>query len=185
LVQSKEKRRADLFFSVWSASALLLAFLLPKKFNDMNYYFIPFIVPFGYWASRGFAQMAALRGLRVPLLILYFLASFAFAEKIQRFIPEPELWALEAGRAVLSRTPEGARVIAVSGSSPLLLYSSGRKGWDRLPVSPEELADMKKHGAGYLVSTDTGLGAHAAPFLLERARVMEENERYALWELPT
>lgn len=185
----QNKARANGFFLCWTLAFLLVMFALPKKFYEINYYLLPFIFPFGFYAARALPRKKIFLG---GVLSCYFLITFFIIQKPTKFIPVSEIWAPEAGRYISEKTPKEARVVAVSGNSPCLLYYTDRQGWPYPDLGRESMGTfhdrLKKlidQGASYFVTTDVD-SLHEAlekDPSLKIHTVIFENQHYAVLAL--
>jgi hypothetical protein len=159
--QSGSKNALRRYLWTFVGASAFLFFVLPRKFHDANYYYLPLVLPLGLFMENGLWRMRQkIHGSLTAYGVLAAHAATAIllSGKILAFVPDAERWAAEAGEHVHSVAAPRARVVAVSGSSPALLYYTRREGWtmDGIPEEGLEsaLAAFAGQGADYFVTTN-------------------------------
>jgi hypothetical protein len=182
----------DLFFLIWMSCGLALFFLLPKKFYEANYYYLAWGPAAAFYAGEGFETVARFlrlgKNARLAALFLFAAISFFLAWRVISFVPENEKNIPIAADYVKKNIPKDSRVIASSGSSPILLYYCQRQGWALDLSAPNAIDSIRKHqkeGASYLITVDREILTHAAYFgvLALETRELTQNEDFTLLKL--
>jgi hypothetical protein len=142
----------------WLLAAGVLIVLLPRKFHEMNYYWLAVLPPLCILVGLGWQiiaqrlQLSRLAITAVLLVALVFTARFALHPLLT--IPEEDWAVVAAGRAVQHCTAVEEPVVTMHGTTIDLLYYCRRPGW---AVSPDEpgaetiLANCAACGARHLV----------------------------------
>jgi len=153
------KNRAQLFWATWLVCALGVIVLLPRKVIDHPFYLLAALPPACALAADGFdALTSRLRSVGKAAFLLIFVVF------VGRFYLPPAFSGHDApdiaaiGAQVYELTQEGDLVIAESGSSPELLYYTGRYGWPfNLKMAETKLESQSRYdrvreqGYGYPV----------------------------------
>jgi 4-amino-4-deoxy-L-arabinose transferase-like glycosyltransferase len=147
-------------YAAWLAAMAILMVALPRKFYEMNYYYVVILPPLCILAGLGWRRIVRrLRPGRVAVaavLLLGLAASLRYAAKPAWVTPEEDRHVLAAARAVQSLAAEDEPVVTMHGTAIDLLYYCDRPGW---AVSPEaddldaQLSEYRRLGARYLVAT--------------------------------
>jgi hypothetical protein len=165
VLPSGDKSRSDhRIFQLSFLAFFIMVLLLPKKFQEINYYYLPMIIPAAYFMERGWlllcdrSHLIFVRPLRLLMLFGYVLISIVITFKVIYTVAFNEVGIPAAGQKVHQMIPADAKILAVSGSSPALLYYSNRLGWTGNGNSVEELMreieKRKKEGLDYFVTAD-------------------------------
>ena len=146
----------------WLAAFAVLLLLLPRKFYEMNYYFMV-ILPLaavlaglGWKAIDGaFRENPRLYRLGTAFVFTVFLVlCLRYSAKPTYGIPEEDRAVVEAGAAVQHLTQPEEPVVTRHGSACALLYYCNRPGW-QLSLDEENLAgtlhQYAEKGARFLV----------------------------------
>ena len=143
--------------AAWLLAMVVLVAALPRKFYDMNYYYMAVLPPLCVMAGLGW-QVVSER-LRpgwmatVGLLLVAMLLSMRHAVKPAFVTPEEDWAVVAAGRAIQELTAEDEPVATMHGATIDLLYYCDRPGWAVAPDTPElqaALEECRLHGARYL-----------------------------------
>lgn len=146
-------------YGAWLAGCGLLVLLLPRKFYEMNYYWIAVLPPLCALAGLGWARIAEMVARRRRALFVlggaWLLLSLRLSVTPAFSTPPEDASVVEAGRAVQNVSRPGERVITLHGSSLDLLYYCNRPGWT-LPTNEARPAASwieayRTEGAAYLV----------------------------------
>lgn len=142
----------------WLLAMVLLVFALPRKFDEMNYYYLPVLPPLCIMVGLGWEViLARLRPGRtaVAALLLGALAfSLRYAARPAFVTPREDRPVLPAARALGQLAEEQEPVVTMHGTGIDLLYYCGRPGWAVGPDDPQlaaKLRTYRRHGARYLV----------------------------------
>jgi len=155
--------------AVWLLAMVLLVAALPRKFHEMNYYYMAVLPPLCIMAGLGWQVIgervrSGPTNLRsVPavagLLLVALLFSFRYAVRPAFVTPQEDRGVLEAARLVQQLTAEDEPVVTMHGTAIDLLYYCRRPGWAVAPDAPEleaVLADCRRQGARYVVVVGEG-----------------------------
>jgi hypothetical protein len=146
----------------WLTASGLLILLLPRKFHEMNYYYLPVLPPLCILAALG-AKAAAERWAERPTR----LAAMAVASAVLalRYSVGPAYHTPAEDRAVIAaaetlrrRCPPDDLVVTIHGSTLDLLYYCQRRGWflqARDPDLKSQLHRCAEQGANWLVVAET------------------------------
>jgi hypothetical protein len=144
--------------AVWLVAMGILVAALPRKFYQMNYYYMAVLPPLCVMAGLG-CQVVAER-LRpgwkaaIGLLLVALVLSLRYAVKPAFVTPEEDRAVVAAGRAVQALTAQEEPVVTMHGATIDLLYYCNRPGWAIAPDTPElesVLQQCRRLGARYLV----------------------------------
>jgi len=148
-------------WAVWLAAMGLLVVLIPRKFFEMNYYWLVALPPLAIMAGLGWAYLAErLRPSRAAtaiLLVVALAASLRYAAGPLLCVPEEDRAVLPAAEIVRGLAAEGEPVATIHGSGIDLLYYCDRPGWALEPDDPalaNRLAECRRWGAKLLVIVD-------------------------------
>ncbi len=130
----REKSR-KVGFVFWYLIATFIYFLLmPRKVYEMDYYYIPLLLPGAIAAAMGVMTISVM-WVKRTVLVLFFITSIAVAWNPAYKTTENELLFSEVGMYVDSYLPFDAKVIVCSqGSQLALLYYTNRSGF-MIPIS--------------------------------------------------
>ncbi|MBN2217146.1 MAG: glycosyltransferase family 39 protein [Pirellulales bacterium] len=148
-------------WAAWLAAMGLLVLIMPRKFFEMNYYWLVVLPPAAILTGLGWARLAErLRPSRMAIAALLALAaavSFRYTAGPLLLTPEEDRAVLPAAEAVRSLTGPGEPVATMHGSGIDLLYYCDRPGWALAPNEPrlaDRLAECGRAGARLLVIVD-------------------------------
>lgn len=142
----------------WLAASTILILLLPRKFFEMNYYWMAVLpvlcVLIGLGVQVLVQQGVLTRRATIGLLLIAVLLSLRYAAGPLWSIPPEDRAVVAAGRAMdrLARAEEP--VVTMHGTTLDLLYYCRRPGWAIDPHAADlqdQLAACRRHGARYLV----------------------------------
>lgn len=155
--------------AVWLLAMVLLVAALPRKFGEMNYYYMAVLPPLCIMAGLGWQVIRErvrpgptnLRSVPAVagLLLVALLLSFRYAVRPAFATPQEDRGVLEAARLVRQLTAEDELVVTMHGTAIDLLYYCRRPGWAVAPDAPEleaVLADCRRQGARYVVVVGEG-----------------------------
>ncbi|MBN2582737.1 MAG: glycosyltransferase family 39 protein [Planctomycetes bacterium] len=141
---------------VWLAATAVLVLVLPRKFYEMNYYYLAALPPLCVLAGLGwqvFQQRVrpakAAVGLTLAAALLF---SFRYALKPAFVTPEEDRGVIAAAETIRALTAEDEPVVTVHGTTIDLLYYCDRPGWaldPEDPQLPEMLGRCRREGARY------------------------------------
>jgi hypothetical protein len=168
---------------------VILVAALPRKFYEMNYYYMAVLPPLCVVAGLGWKvvweRLRPGRTATAGLLLVALVLSMRYAVK-PAFVTAEEDWAVvAAGQAIQALTPEEEPIVTMHGTGIDLLYYANRPGW---AVDPETadlgavLEDFRGQGARFLVVA----GCEAASGELEALDAYEpvlDGDGFCIWEL--
>jgi len=148
---------------VWLLAMLLLLAALPRKFHEMNYYYLAVLPPLCIMAGLGWQVIGERvrpgRTAVAGLLLAALLFSFRYAARPAFVTPPEDRGVLEAARLVQQLTAEDEPVVTMHGTTIDLLYYCRRPGWAVAPDATEleaVLEDCRRQGARYVVVVGEG-----------------------------
>lgn len=167
----------------WLAVSLLLIFALPRKFHEMNYYWMAVLPPLCILVGLGWQTVwERVRPGRIAVAAVLLAAvvfSLRYAVK-PAFVTPAEDRAVPAAARTLQQYAAGHEpVVAVHGTSLDLLYYCDRSGWAISPQATNlarRLAYCRQQGARYAVA----VGSQPA----ELGEPVAEGDGYRIYRLP-
>jgi hypothetical protein len=173
---------------VWLLATVMLVALLPKKFYEMNYYWMAALLPLCILAGLGwdvvFHRLRPSRLAAVGLLGIALLFSLRYAARPAWVTPDEDRHVVAAGLAVQAITDPDEPVATMHGTTIDLLYYCNRCGWAVAPDDPELPAILKTHrrqGARYLVVA--GPAAVSGPEALVKLTPHLQREGFRIYAL--
>ena len=150
-------------YGVWLVAMVVLVVALPRKFHEMNYYYMVVLPPLCIMAGLGWQviqqRVRPGRAAVAGLLLVALLLSFRYALRPALVTPEEDRGVLAAARELQRLTAEDEPVVTMHGTGIDLLYYSRRPGWAVPPDEPEleaVLEDCRRRGARYVVVVGEG-----------------------------
>lgn len=142
----------------WLAAMVLLVLALPRKFHEMNYYYLAVLPPLCIVAGLGWRTIrdrlhpsrAAVAGLLAAAIVF----SLRYSLKPAFETPFEDRAVVAAGRAVQALTLPEEPVATIHGGGITLLYYCNRPGWFIDPQTDDlkaALNECHRQGARYLV----------------------------------
>lgn len=140
--------------AVWLAACLVLIVVLPRKFYEMNYYWMAVLPALAVLAGLG-GQLVAERFrpgrmATAGALVLGLLLAARYTVGPMFKTAEEDRGVVAAGRAVERFTQPEERVITMHGSTIDLLYYCRRPGWAIDTADPRTIAACVEQGARVL-----------------------------------
>ena len=142
----------------WLVAMVLLVLALPRKFHEMNYYYMAVLPPLCIMVGLGWQTVwERLRPGRIAVACLLFVAlvfSVRYAAKPAYHTPAEDRAVVAAGLVIQEMTDPEEPVATMHGTSITLLYYCDRPGWFLEPDAPDlegRLGSCRDHGARYLV----------------------------------
>jgi len=175
----------------WLSSMALLVFLLPRKFAEMNYYYLVILPPLCVLAGLGWERLLGApwfpRWGAVALVFVAVLCSAGLTIGPAFITPLSDRAVFAAGRTIQQFAPVDEPVIAMHGSSPDLLYYCDRPGWALAPGKPDlaaRIEDCRRQGARWLVLVDKpGGNAAVCEPALSRAATVHRGDGFRIYRL--
>jgi len=174
--------------ATWLAAMAMLILALPRKFYEMNYYYMAVVPPLCVMVGLGWQvveqRIKPGRLATVGLLAAALVFSLRYAAKPAFVTPDEDRGVVAAGRAVQELTYDEEPVVTMHGSTFDLLYYCDRKGWfvdpdtDRLHAV---LESYRRKGAAYLVVA--GPEAIAPPAVLENHTIAVRGDGFVIRRL--
>jgi 4-amino-4-deoxy-L-arabinose transferase-like glycosyltransferase len=146
----------------WLIAAGVLIVLLPRKFHEMNYYWLAVLPPLCIFVGLGWQVVAErlrpsrLATMAVVLVALLFSLRFTLHPLLT--VAAEDRAVVAAGRATEQRTAVEEPVITMHGTTIDLLYYCRRPGWAISPDEPgvnKAMEEYSAHGARCLVVAGT------------------------------
>jgi len=179
-------------YAAWLLAMGLLVLAMPRKFYEMNYYYVVLLPPVCIMAGLGWRLLyrrLRLGPVAVGLLLLLALgASLRYSVGPMLRVPEEDRAVLPAARAMHELTEADEPVATMHGSGIDLLYYCDRPGWAIEPDEPElarRLETCRRSGARLLAIVDLKRGPRPdwdRPTLAS-LRVVAEGPGYRIVEL--
>jgi hypothetical protein len=142
----------------WLLASAVLVAALPRKFHEMNYYYLAVLPPLAVIAGLGWQwihrRVRCPRLAAVGFLLVGLLFSIRYSLRPAFATPEEDRAVVAAGRAVRELTAPEEPVVTMHGTTIDLVYYSRRPGW---AVGPDTvdlervLEDCRRQGGRYLV----------------------------------
>ncbi len=152
----------------WLAASLVLVVLLPRKFFEMNYYWMALLPGLSIAVGLGWRQLQAAvqpsRASAAALLLLVLAFSLRYAYRPAFVTPDEDRSVVVAAEAVRELAEPGDRVVAIHGTTLDLLYYCDRRGWVASPREPDferQLGECRREAARWVVVS--GPDFHAIP----------------------
>jgi len=171
--------------AVWLLAGLALILLLPRKFYEMNYYWMAVLPPLCVLAGLGWQvvweRIKPGRTAMVCLVGVLLLFSLRYAARPAFVTPHEDQGVVAAGLVVQRLADAGEPVVTMHGSTIDLLYYCNRPGWAVAADTPDlaaALDDCRRQGARYLAVA--GPDATAGPALLESLDVIAQGEGFVI-----
>jgi hypothetical protein len=150
--------RSWLRYRPWLFAMVLLVLALPRKFHEMDYYYMAVLPPLCIVVGLGWQvvwdRIRPGRMATACLLLAAFVFSLRYAAKPAFSTPDEDRAVVAAGRAMQKIVPKEEPVVTMHGSSITLLYYCDRPGWFIEPAVPDlqaALDSYRTQGARYLV----------------------------------
>ncbi len=146
----------------WIVSAVVMVIVLPLKFYEMNYYFLPLLPLLAVFVGLGWERLAArgsgVRNMAVALGLVALVYAARYSVKPAFVHAAEDRAVLPAARAVKNLSTSDQRVVTMHGTSLDLLYYCERRGWAISPKARNlatRLEQCASAGAALLVVTPT------------------------------
>lgn len=142
----------------WLAAMVLLVLALPRKFHEMNYYYLAVLPPLCILAGLGWQtvreSLRPSRAATAGLLVVAIAFSLRYSVNPAFSTPDEDRAVVAAGRAVQALTSPGEPVATMHGGGITLLYYCNRPGWFIAPETDDlkrALEECRRQGARWLV----------------------------------
>jgi len=175
----------------WCASLGLLVLLLPRKFSEMNYYFLVLLPPLCVLAGLGVArcrQVATPRWLPRLIVVLGVLFSLRYALRPAFVTPVEDRMVVAAGARLRALTDVEEPIATMHGSALDLLYYADRTGvaLDRdAPDTVRRLAALRGEGFRTLgvAEADFGRLSRDVRHALDQHQLIDSGEGFRIYRL--
>ena len=200
---------SDKRYQLWFSAAILLRIVMPRKFHEMNYYWMAILPFFCTQSGIGIAKVTRLliknRRDYVRLLCVLIIVWFAFSIRYSLTpaftTPLEDKSVLSAGNSVIRNTNKNDRIVTVHGSGIDLLYYCNRPGWaldldaavpdiENHLSEPQEpftaiLKTYIQQGASHLIVADLSALDKKPDFrkIMEELELVEKGDDFALYKL--
>ncbi|MCA9103033.1 MAG: glycosyltransferase family 39 protein [Planctomycetales bacterium] len=177
----------------WLAASLLLVVLLPRKFHEMNYYFLVILPPLCAVAALGWQRLSerwrpsrlAVIGVATALM----LPALRYSASPSYLVPEEDRTVTTAAAAVRPLLTPDEPVATMHGTTIDLLYYCGHPGWAVAPDRDDltvRLGECRRQGARLLVVAGLSWQQRHAPCrrLLDTLEPVATGDDYAVYRLP-
>ncbi|OHB83385.1 MAG: hypothetical protein A2V98_12430 [Planctomycetes bacterium RBG_16_64_12] len=175
--------------AAWLLAMVILVAALPRKFYEMNYYYMAVLPPLCVVAGLGWQvvceRLRLGRTATLGLVLLALVLSMRYAVKPAFVTPEEDRAVVAAGRAVQELTAAEEPVATMHGATIDLLYYANRPGWAIAPDTPEleaVLEACRRQGARYLVVAGPE-ATRAEPGALHAYTPLARGEGYRIYSL--
>jgi hypothetical protein len=171
----------------WLAACAVLIAILPRKFHEMNYYYLPVLPPLCILVGLGWETLRARfadRRLALAIALLAVVLSVRYFARPAFVTPIEDSGVLAAAEVVRQRTEPNERIATMHGTTFDLLYYCDRKGWFLAPDDPrlrQKLAACRRAGARLLAVAET---SPQHTWRLAHLRCIERGPGFAVYELP-
>lgn len=182
--------------AAWIAAMLLLVAALPRKFDQLNYYYMALLPLGAVLAGLGYDTLAAFaarqrawpRGwLPAVALTLALAGSLRYALKPAFYTPTEDRSVVAAAAAARSLLAADEPVVTMHGATIDLLYYCARRGWAVPPDAPDLAATLDRcraAGARRLVVTSLAeLDRLADPHALDGLEVEVAGDDFRIYRL--
>lgn len=147
------------WLTLWLLAMTALALALPRKFHEMNYYFVVTLPPLCALVGIGWQRLVDQAWYRrrfgVALAALALLAAARWSWSAGFTTPAEDRAVTAAAQAVREQTAATERVVAMHGTTLDLLYYCDRRGWAMLPGDPrlvQRVAECQRQGAAAVIA---------------------------------
>jgi hypothetical protein len=144
-------------YAVWLLAMVLLTAALPRKFHEMNYYYMATLPPLCIMIGLGWQviqrRLRPGRAAVAVLILVSIIFSLRYSVRPAFVTPDEDRGVLAAARAVRELTAEDEPVVTMHGTGIDLLYYCHRRGWAIDPNAPEleaVLENCRHQGARYV-----------------------------------
>ena len=142
----------------WLLAVALLVLILPRKFLEMNYYWMAVLPPLCILVGLGWQitveRLALSRRAIALVVVVAFVLSLRYAVGPAFVTPEEDRPVLAAAQTVAGLADAGEPVATIHGSTLDLLYYCNRPGWAldaNSPTLADELRECRRLGARFVV----------------------------------
>jgi len=170
--------------ATWLAAMVMLVAALPRKFHEMNYYYMAVLPPLCIIVGLGwgviYRHLQPGRKAVLGLLLVAFVFSMRYAVRPAFVTPDEDRGVVAAGLAVQELTEKEEPVVTMHGTTIDLLYYCRRPGWAIAPDTKDlrrTLVALQRQNARYLVVV-----GHPLPGAAGRPIVLAED--YCVYLLP-
>jgi len=173
-------------------ASVVLVLLLPRKFAEMNYYYVVVLPVLALWVGLG-AEVLRTRGRlrsRAEWIVcgLLLLCSLRYSIGPIWRTPLEDRGVLAAAQYVRALTRDDEPIVTMHGSTLDLLYYTERVGWNVSPRDPQfaaQLAQCVQAGARWLVvaGIEQQHGTEEARTWLATLPCVRRGDDYALYRL--
>lgn len=174
-------------YFVWLLAMAMLVLLLPRKFFEMNYYWLAVVPPLAILAGLGWDQIVEhLRPSRRAawaLLVLGLVFALRYAVRPAFITPPEDRAVVAAGQAMQALADAEEPIVTMHGSGIDLLYYCHRAGWYLEPGTPElaeQLEECRRQGAKHLVYVAT---SEPLPEVLRDYQTCGSGDGYTIYAL--
>jgi hypothetical protein len=179
--------------TAWLVASAVLVVVLPRKFHEMNYYFLVILPPLCAVAGLGWQliqeRFRPSRAVMAGGLAVLLLAAVRYSASASYIIPAEDRTVLAAARAVQPLVGADERVVTMHGSTLDLLYYCDRPGWAIAPDAEgleRRLAEYRGAGARVLVVAGVSWQTRDAGCrdVLASLEPIVTGDDYAVYRLP-
>ena len=200
---------SDKRYQLWFSAVLILWIVMPRKFHEMNYYWMAILPFFCVQSGIGIAKVTRLliraRRDSLRLLCVMIIVWFAFSVRYSLTpaftTPLEDQSVLTAGNSVIRNTHKNDKIVTVHGSGIGLLYYCNRRGWALdldavVPAIENHLSEIQEpftailktyiqQGASHLVVADLSVldKKHDFRKIVEELELVEKGDDFSLYKL--
>lgn len=182
-------RGRPMWLTLWLLAMAALAVALPRKFHEMNYYFVVTLPPLCALVGIGWQRLVSQawyrRRLGVALAALALLAAARWSWRAGFTTPDEDRAVTAAAQAVREQTTATERVLAMHGTTLDLLYYCDRRGWSMSPGDQrlvQRVAECRRQGATAVVAVASSAALDDLSYRLQQPPTTRGNG-FALFRL--
>ncbi|MDP2923620.1 MAG: glycosyltransferase [Candidatus Omnitrophota bacterium] len=142
-LQAKTKNKAKFFVYAYILSMAVYSLIMASKIYEMNYYFIPLLIPGAILAAFGFSFFKT-KPIKYILLATFLVSSIAIAFNPSFKTTENEKNFLRISKEINTKIAKDAKIVVSSdGCAIAFLYYIGHRGWI-VGLEQQSLTDLQK-----------------------------------------
>ncbi len=176
----------------WLLMGGFLIVALPRKFDEMNYYFLVVLPPLALLVALGWDHLLRRWGASRQGLILttvaFVLLGLRLAWRPAFVTPAEDRAVIAAAEAARRSNPAGTPVVTTHGSTIDLLYYCDQSGWALAPNDPrlgKQLVRCREHGARRWVVANAAAASRSPQcrFWMDRLPLLHAGDGFRIYDL--